>query len=87
MVEGMLTKNVNLVKAASRATLFPLAFARCLQEVDDTGGVAGSFAVLSWSGKGSQVHRAIMFYCESCAQRQFCIGSASNRYQAITQNF
>lgn len=65
MVEGMLTKNVNLLKAASRATLFPLAFARSIREVDDSGLVAESLAVLSWPGSGSQVHRVFQEGCDA----------------------
>jgi phenylacetate-coenzyme A ligase PaaK-like adenylate-forming protein len=65
MVEGMLTKNVNLLKAASRATLFPLAFADSLREVDAEGRVAESIAVLSWPGAGSQVHRVFQEGCDA----------------------
>ncbi|MNX30639.1 Phenylacetate-coenzyme A ligase [compost metagenome] len=65
MVEGMLTKNVNLLKAASRATLFPLAFAQTLREVDEDGLLAESFAVLSWPGSGSQVHRIFQQGCDA----------------------
>ncbi len=65
MVEGLLTKNVNLLKAASRATLFPLAFAETVREVDEDGHVAESFAVLSWPGSGSQVHRVFQEGCDA----------------------
>ncbi len=65
MVEGMLTKNINLLKAASRATLFPSAFARSIREVDEEGLVAESFAVLSWPGSGSQVHRIFQQDCDA----------------------
>lgn len=65
MVEGMLTKNINLLKAASRATLFPLAFAEMLRDVDATGHLAESFAVLSWPGSGSQVHRVFQQGCDA----------------------
>lgn len=65
MVEGLLTKNINLLKAASRATLFPLAFAQTMREVDEDGAVAESFAVLSWPGSGSQVHRVFQQHCDA----------------------
>jgi phenylacetate-coenzyme A ligase PaaK-like adenylate-forming protein len=65
MVEGLLTKNINLLKASSRATLFPLAFAEMLREVDEDGHVAQSFAVLSWPGAGSQVHRVFQQGCDA----------------------
>ncbi len=65
MVEGMLTKNINLLKASSRATLFPLAFAETVREVDEDGAIAQSFAVLSWPGAGSQVHRVFQQGCDA----------------------
>lgn len=65
MVEGLLTKNINLLKASSRATLFPLAFAEMLREVDEDGHVAQSIAVLSWPGAGSQVHRVFQQGCDA----------------------
>lgn len=65
MIEGILTKNVNLLKAASKAPLFPLLFARSLAECDPEGLIAGSIAVLSWSGGKSQVHRVFQRHCDT----------------------
>lgn len=65
MVEGILTKNINLLKASSRATLFPLAFAESLRDVDEDGRIAQSIAVLSWPGAGSHVHRVFQQGCDA----------------------
>ena len=65
MIEGVVTKNVNLLKAASKAPLFPLLFAQSLKECDPEGLVADSIAILSWSGAQSQVHRVFQGHCDA----------------------
>lgn len=65
MIEGILTKNVNLLKAASKAPLFPLLFAKSLKESDPEGLIADSIAILSWSGGKSQLHRVFQQHCDA----------------------
>ncbi|HEY9857079.1 MAG TPA: acyl-CoA reductase, partial [Stenomitos sp.] len=65
MIEGILTKNVNLLKAASKAPLFPLLFAKALKQCDPEGLIADSIAILSWSGGKSQVHRVFQQHCDT----------------------
>ncbi|HEY9898150.1 MAG TPA: acyl-CoA reductase [Pantanalinema sp.] len=64
MIEGVITKNVNLLKAASKAPLFPLLFARSLKECDPDGAVADSIAILSWSGGKSRLHKVFQQHCD-----------------------
>ncbi|MFN3429749.1 MAG: acyl-CoA reductase [Candidatus Sericytochromatia bacterium] len=56
LIEGLLTRNVNVLKVASNAPMLPLLFARTLAELDDEGVVAGAFAILSWSGEKTPHH-------------------------------
>ena len=57
LVEGLLAKNVNILKAASSAPLFPELFAQSLIETDEEGLIARSFAILTWSGRKSKHHK------------------------------
>lgn len=57
LVEGLLTRNGNVLKPASKATLLPRLFVESLLEVDAEGVLAGSFAVLPWSGASQPFHR------------------------------
>lgn len=65
VVEGMLTKNANLLKVASRNPLFPILFVESLQEVDEQGILAESLAVLGWPGAGSNLHREFQQACDA----------------------
>ncbi|HEY9722335.1 MAG TPA: acyl-CoA reductase [Oscillatoriaceae cyanobacterium] len=56
LLEGLLTRNVNMLKVASNAPLMPLLFAETLAELDTTGAIANSFAILSWSGEHTPHH-------------------------------
>lgn len=56
LIEGLLTRNVNVLKVASNAPLLPLLFAETLKALDDEGVVAQSFAILSWSGEKTPHH-------------------------------
>jgi phenylacetate-CoA ligase len=56
LVEGLLARNVNLLKAASNAPLLPRLFLETMQACDPTGLISGSLAMLSWSGEGSNLH-------------------------------
>lgn len=57
LVEGLLAKNVSILKASSAAPLFPRLFAESLLETDEDGIVARSLAILSWSGRKSRHHK------------------------------
>ncbi|MEB3196934.1 MAG: acyl-CoA reductase [Candidatus Sericytochromatia bacterium] len=56
VVEGLLARNVNLLKAASAATTLPLRFAETLRDCDPEGLLRSALAVLSWSGEREALH-------------------------------
>ena len=60
VVEGLLTRNVNVLKAASAATTLPACFAEALAEADPGGPLAGSVAVLVWSGEREPLHEPFL---------------------------
>lgn len=60
VVEGILARNVNVLKAASAATTLPARFAEALAEADPNGPIAGSVAVLVWSGEREPLHEPFL---------------------------
>lgn len=59
LVHGLVTRNASLLKVSRVDPLFPLLFARSLQEVDTTGILAEAFAVLSFRGGETEVEAAL----------------------------
>jgi phenylacetate-CoA ligase len=57
LIEGLLSRNVNLLKVASNAPLLPLLFAETLKHLDQEGTLANSIAVIGWSGEKTPHHR------------------------------
>ncbi|MBM3267815.1 MAG: aldehyde dehydrogenase family protein [Candidatus Sericytochromatia bacterium] len=57
LVEGLLAKNVGVLKAASAAPLFPELFAESLRDTDHAGDIAGAVAILNWSGRRAKHHK------------------------------
>lgn len=60
VVEGLLARNVNVLKAASAATTLPLRFVEALVAADPDGQVAGAVAVLTWSGEREPLHEPFL---------------------------
>ncbi len=58
LVAGLVTRNANILKVSRADPLFPLLFARSLKEVDETGVLADSIAVVSFRGGEQEVERA-----------------------------
>lgn len=65
LIQGIVTKNVNLMKMASIDPLFPVLFARSLRDHDDTGIVAGSLALLGWKGGDAAVESVLKQRCDA----------------------
>lgn len=59
LIEGLLTRNVNLLKVASNAPLLPLLFADSLALIDGFAELATSIAVMSWSGEQTPHHELL----------------------------
>jgi phenylacetate-coenzyme A ligase PaaK-like adenylate-forming protein len=64
-VEGLITRNVNLIKAASDDPFFPILFAESLHEMDPDGIISGGLAVLSWSGRTVPLHKIFQQECDA----------------------
>jgi phenylacetate-CoA ligase len=65
LIQGIVTKNVNLMKMASIDPLFPVLFARSLRDHDEAGIVSGSLALLGWKGGDAAVESVLKQRCDA----------------------
>lgn len=65
LIQGIMTKNVNLMKMSSVDPLFPVLFARSLKDHDQQGVVARSLALLSWKGGDQTVESVLKQQCNA----------------------
>lgn len=65
LVQGIVTKNVNLLKMAGADPLFPLLFARAVAEVDAAGIVSRTFALLPFRGGDTEVESLLKQHCDT----------------------
>ncbi|MEG1766395.1 MAG: aldehyde dehydrogenase family protein [Muribaculaceae bacterium] len=59
LVQGLITKNVNILKMSSADPLFPLIFAEVLKSVDYRGTLASSFALVPFKGGDKAVEAVV----------------------------
>ncbi len=64
LIQGMVTKNLNLLKMSGDDTFFPLLFARLLQECDPRGVLSRSFALLPFRGGRQDLEDIIKTACD-----------------------
>jgi len=64
LIQGMVTKNVNLLKMSGDDTFFPLLFARLIQECDPGGVLSRSFALLPFRGGRGDLEGIIKTACD-----------------------
>ena len=64
LVQGIVTKNANLLKMSGDDTFFPLLFARLLAECDPRGVVTGAFALLPFRGGRRDLEELIKTRCD-----------------------
>lgn len=65
LVQGMLTKNANLLKLSSADPLFPLLFAKSLKECDPEGVLSGSFSILQFGGGDEEIEQKLKRLCNA----------------------
>ena len=59
LVQGLITKNVNILKMSSADPVFPLIFAEILKSVDYKGILSGSFALVPFKGGDKDVEAIV----------------------------
>lgn len=50
LIQGLVTKNVNIMKMSRNDPVFPILFAQSLRELDGGGPLSSSLALLHWKG-------------------------------------
>ncbi|MEG1562709.1 MAG: aldehyde dehydrogenase family protein, partial [Bacteroides sp.] len=59
LVQGLITKNANILKMSSADPLFPLIFAEVLKSVDYLGVLASSFALVPFKGGDKEIEAIV----------------------------
>ena len=65
LIQGLVTKNINLLKMAGVDPVFPLLFAQALHEVDPEGRVSQAFALLPFRGGDKEVESILKQGCDT----------------------
>ncbi len=64
LIQGILTKNISLLKLSSNDPVFPLLFAKVVKECDPEGVVSRSFALLPFAGGEVEIERILKLECD-----------------------
>lgn len=59
LVQGLVTKNVNILKMSSADPVFPMIFSEIVREVDTVGTVARAFALVPFKGGDKEVESVV----------------------------
>ncbi len=65
LIQGIMTKNVNIMKMSTVDPLFPILFARSLKENDHTGILHRAMALLHWKGGTEEIENPIKSECNA----------------------
>lgn len=65
LIQGIVTRNVNLMKMSSVDPVFPVLFACSLRDHDSRGDIARSLALLTWKGGDEEVERVLKRECNA----------------------
>ncbi|MBN2437967.1 MAG: AMP-binding protein [Deltaproteobacteria bacterium] len=65
LIQGIVTRNVNLMKMSSVDPVFPVLFARSLRDHDERGVTARSLALLSWKGGDREIEGVLKRECNA----------------------
>ena len=65
LIQGIITKNVNIMKMSTADPLFPVLFAKSLKENDHTGILHKAMALLHWRGGNQEIEKYIKTGCNA----------------------
>ncbi len=63
LIQGIITKNVNIMKMSSNDPIFPILFAESLKTVDETGILYKSLAIIPWKGGDEEIESVLKTRC------------------------
>jgi len=65
LIQGLATKNVNIMKMSSVDPIFPVLFAKSLKEFDHTGILHKAMGLLTWKGGTKTIEKQIKKECDA----------------------
>ncbi len=63
LIQGIITKNINIMKMSSVDPIFPVLFAESLKSIDTKGIVSKSLALLTWKGGDDDIESVLKQKC------------------------
>ncbi len=65
LIQGIVTKNINIMKMSTVDPIFPVLFARSLKDFDYTGVLHKAMALINWKGGTVQIENIIKTQCDA----------------------
>ena len=65
LIQGIVTKNINLMKMSTVDPIFPVLFAKSLKEFDTTGILHKAMALINWKGGTQEIENIIKKECDA----------------------
>jgi len=64
LIEGLVSKNVNIMKMATVDPVFPILFAKSIRDFDDTGLLHKAMALINWKGGTENIENILKQECD-----------------------
>jgi len=65
LIQGLVSKNVNLMKMSTVDPVFPVLFAKSLRDFDDTGLLHKAMALINWKGGTDNIENILKQECDA----------------------
>jgi len=65
LIQGIVTKNINIMKMSTVDPIFPVLFARSLKDFDYTGVLHKAMALINWKGGTDEIENIIKRECDA----------------------
>ncbi len=65
LIQGLVSKNVNLMKMSTVDPVFPVLFAKSLRDFDDTGLLHKAMALINWKGGTENIENILKQECDA----------------------
>ncbi len=65
LIQGLVSKNVNIMKMSTVDPVFPVLFAKSLRDFDDTGVLHKAMALINWKGGTESIENVLKQECDA----------------------
>ena len=65
LIQGLVSKNVNIMKMSTVDPVFPVLFAKSLRDFDDTGILHKAMALINWKGGTESIENVLKQECDA----------------------